>query len=67
MQLGYKEHLSLSSVCECESSRGNHCFVQPNVNGDASHVHSIICWRCTQPHVLGINDFITFLRLCLSI
>lgn len=26
---------------------------------DASHVHSIICWRCTQPHVLGINDFIT--------
>lgn len=34
--------------------------VQPNVNDDASHVHSIVCWRCTQPHVLGINDFITF-------
>lgn len=37
--------------------------MQPNVDGDASHVHSIICWRCTQPHVLGINDFITFLQL----
>lgn len=41
--------------------------MQPNVNGDASHVHSIICWRCTQPHVLGINDFITFLLFCFSI
>lgn len=35
-------------------------YVQPNVNDDASRVHSMVCWRCTQPHVLGINDFITF-------